>query len=426
MGMEVKIEKLIYGGEGLAHHEGHTVFVPFVLPNEVVAVEPVESKKKFVRGRVERLLTPSAERTAAPCPHFGVCGGCHYQHIPYEAQVQYKIEILRETLGRIGHIRWDGAIEAHTASPFQYRNRAQWKIRPASGRTPPAAGYLRAGSSELCPVTECPIISPRLAKVFAALRQLLSQEKMSATLAEMEVFVDAADEKTLVSSSVEEFNQATPRLLDTLRSSLPGVETVLLLDPRGEHMELSGPGFLTYDVGGFRYRVGHLSFFQVNRYLIPELMDTLLEQEKGDLALDVYAGVGLFTLPLARRFSTVVGVESDPAAARDLHANIVANRLAARRVHSLAETFLASWKQTPDFVILDPPRAGVTRQALVQLRQLAPKRIAYLSCDPSTLARDLELLTSDNGRYEITDLHLFDLFPQTYHIESLARLRLRC
>src|ERR1700691_4246196 len=128
--MDITIEKLIYGGEGLAHHEGETVFVPFVLPAERVAVAPVEQKKKFVRARVEKLLDPSPSRTAPRCPHFGTCGGCNYQHIPYEEQLKYKVEILRETLRRIGKIEWAGEIGSHGSTPWEYRNRAQWKVRP--------------------------------------------------------------------------------------------------------------------------------------------------------------------------------------------------------------------------------------------------------------------------------------------------------
>ena len=128
--MEITIEKLIYGGEGLAHHDGSTVFVPFVLPAERVSAQLVEQKKKFIRARVDRLIEPSLERTVAQCPHFGVCGGCDYQHIPYEAQLKYKTDILRETLRRIGQIDWTGEITTHASPPWAYRNRAQWKIRP--------------------------------------------------------------------------------------------------------------------------------------------------------------------------------------------------------------------------------------------------------------------------------------------------------
>src|ERR1700676_4667231 len=172
--MEVKIEKLVYGGDGLAHYEGQTVFVPLVLPGELVSIAPAERKKKFVRGRLERVVEASPERVAAPCPHFGRCGGCQYQHIPYDAQIRYKTEILRETLGRIGRVKWDGPIGAQSSPPFGYRNRTQWKISPSTAdQTAQQMGYFEMGSTRLCAVNECSILTPRLADTFERLKTLL-------------------------------------------------------------------------------------------------------------------------------------------------------------------------------------------------------------------------------------------------------------
>src|ERR1039458_3942970 len=170
--MDITIEKLIYGGDGLAHHEGSTVFVPFVLPTERISAALVEQKKKFIRARVERVLEPSPERATPPCPHCGVCGGCNYQHIPYEAQLKYKSEILRETLRRIGRIEWLGEITAYPSPPWAYRNRAQWKVRPLGedGVGGTGIGYFRANSSALCAVEDCSILSPLLLKTLLALR----------------------------------------------------------------------------------------------------------------------------------------------------------------------------------------------------------------------------------------------------------------
>ena len=424
--MNVKIEKLVYGGEGLGHNEGRTVFVPFVLPDEVVAVRPVATRKKFVRGRVQEVLTASPERTAPPCPHFAVCGGCHYQHIPYEAQLKYKVEILRETLRRIGRVNWEGPISAQGSPPFGYRNRAHWEVRPAGEDSGAAIGYHQAGSSALCPVEECPILSPRLAETLAALRELFSAGKAPATLREVEAFADSADAKILLNVSLEKFDVPPTTLAGNLRNALPGIESILLHDAARDHFELLGPGFLHYDAGGSRYRVGHLSFFQVNRFLVDELVRGVVEEERGALALDLFAGVGLFTIPLSRRFKRVLGVESNLAAARDLQVNIEQNGARAQQVNLQAESLLAEWKETPDLVVLDPPRAGVPAAALARLVQLGPPRVTYLSCDPSTLARDLAALTGGpekTGRYEISEVRLFDVFPQTYHIESLVRLK---
>ncbi len=424
--MDVKIEKLVYGGEGLAHHDGATIFVPFVLPGEVVAVEPIERKKKFVRGRLQQLIAPSPERAAAPCPHFTVCGGCHYQHISYPAQLSYKVEILRETLWRIGKVQWEGPIQAHPSPPFGYRNRAQWKARPVGGRL--GIGYFQASSSALCAVDECRVLSSQLEETLAALRRLGVEGHLPATLREIEAFA-SGDGEILLNASLADFTTAPATLAETLRHALPGVESILLHESSRDRMELFGPGFLHYAAAGARYRVGHLSFFQANRFLIDELAQALAADSQGRLALDLFAGVGLFTIPLARRFERVVAVESNPAAAGDLKANIESSGGVAQAVNEDVETFLRHWTEPPDWVALDPPRSGVPAGALERLAQLAPECITYVSCDPATLARDLAVLTRPDepsrATYALSELHLFDIFPQTFHIESLARLRRR-
>ncbi len=423
--MDVKIEKLVYGGEGLGHHEGHTVFVPFVLPDEFVTVRPFGRNKKFVRGRVQQVLTPSPERTAAPCPHFAICGGCHYQHIPYEAQLRYKAQILRETLGRIGRVTWDGPIATHASPPFGYRNRAQWKLRPPEAGAAGVIGYHQAGSSALCAVNECPILSPRLAAVLEALRNIVARGKAPVTLREVEAFADSADTKLLINAGFERFDAPPAALAEFFQNALPGIETILLHETSRDRFELFGPGFIHYEADGSRYRVGHLSFFQVNRFLVDELVRAVVGEESGRLALDLFAGVGLFTISLAKHFERVIGVESNLATARDLQANIEHAGANAQQVNISSESLLAEWKEAPDMVVLDPPRAGVSAEALARLAELAPARITYLSCDPATLARDLAALTGATGRHAIQEILLFDVFPQTYHIETLVRLSLR-
>jgi len=420
--MDVKIEKLVYGGDGLGHADGATVFVPFVLPEEVVRVREVERRKKFVRGQVEEVVNASAERTSPPCRHFGVCGGCHYQHMPYEAQLRYKAEILRENLRRIGRVQWEGRIESVGSAPLGYRNRAQWHIRGG------ATGYLQAGTNVLCAVDECPILSPRLAETLGHVRELVREKRLPPTVTEIEAFADAADEKVLLNVSLSHFHGQEKVIAKALREGIEGAESVLLHEASRGVMELDGPGYLTYEAGGFRYRVGHMSFFQVNRFLIEEMVRRVVGEEKGALALDLFAGVGLFTLPLAKRFERIISVESNPATVRDLRANVKENDVDCGAVQEGVEKFLASWKDTPDLVVVDPPRAGVAAQAIEKLRRVGPARIVYLSCDPSTLARDLTLLSQTNGTgagYEMQSVELLDVFPQTYHIEALVRLARR-
>ena len=429
--MDVTIEKLIYGGEGLAHHDGSTVFVPFVLPAERAAILPTEQKKKFIRARLERVLDVSPERIASRCPHFGLCGGCDYQHIPYEAQLKYKTDILRETLRRIGRIEWLGEITVHASKHWNYRNRAQWKVRPlkdSSGDAAPAEadklgiGYFRANSMALCAVSDCPILSPLLLKTLLALRDALAASALPRQLREFEAFSNSADSKLLLTATFAGFPARAAELASKIREVVPEIESLLFHDPGRERMELFGPGFLEYEADGQTFRVGHFSFFQVNSSLVDELAHHVVDRdEDGRLALDLFAGVGLFATALTKKFGRVIAVEANPAAARDLETNARGGPIEVRA--SDVERFLERFKEKPEFVVLDPPRDGMARPALDRLSRIQPARIVYVSCEPPTLARDLAVLVA--AGYEIVNMHFFDLFPQTFHMEAVTRLRRR-
>jgi 23S rRNA (uracil1939-C5)-methyltransferase len=428
--VEITIEKLIYGGEGLAHHDGSTIFVPFVLPAERIAAATVEQKKKFIRARVERMLQPSPNRASARCPHFGVCGGCDYQHIPYDSQLKYKTEILGETLRRIGRIEWPGEITTHASPPWAYRNRAQWKVRPLGedGAGGLGIGYFRANSTALCTVEDCAILSPLLLKTLLALRAGAAAGMLPREMREIEAFAGGDDSKLLITATFAGFPPRAQELVEKLRGILPEIESLLFHDPTRERMELDGPGFVECEAAGSTYRVGHFSFFQVNRFLAGELARVVAEEEAdGRLAFDLFAGVGLFSVPLAKRFARVIAVESNPAAARDLEANTSGRIARSGRIIEVrsadVEQFLTKLKERPELVVLDPPRAGLTPGIIKQLARIAPARITYVSCDPPTLARDLAAFTK--AGYDISGVHLFDLFPQTFHMETVVSLRRR-
>jgi 23S rRNA (uracil1939-C5)-methyltransferase len=426
---ETKIEKLVYGGDGLAHHEQSTVFVPFVIPGETVRVTPVEAKKKFIRGTAE-IIEASPERIAAQCPRFTVCGGCHYQHIPYDAQLQYKAGILRETLARIGRIEWTGDIHTHASPPFGYRNRAQWAVRPVGNPAKPAIGYFQQSSSLLVPTDVCPILSPKLESTLAALSAAFSEGRLPGNITGVECFSDAAGEKILLNVSLSQTGQTVSTLATRFREIVTNVESILFHDEKADDYQLLGPGYLQYGAAGHSFRVGHLSFFQVNRFVVEDLVravvgETTSGENKRGLALDLFAGVGLFSLPLAARYDRVIAVEGNVATERDLEANLK-NHPTARGRHLDTESFLARHKEPADLVVLDPPRAGLTPPAIQRLRDLGPSNIAYLSCDPATLARDLAAFTGATApgtRYEIGNITLYDIFPQTYHIEALVKLQ---
>lgn len=431
--VQVHIEKLVYGGEGLAHANGETIFVPFVLAEEDAEVEVAERKKKLVRASVTRLLKPSPERIAPRCPHFGTCGGCDYQHISYGEQLRIKEAILRETLKRIGRVDWNGPIAIHKSPPWEYRNRAQWRVRPAAsdgGRShtdrTSAIGYFRARSAALCPIEVCSIISPKLLETFTTLRDALATGNLPSTVREIEAFASHDDRELLLNVTCTSLPRSRETLLQKFAELIPAAKSILVQDVTANQMALRGPGFIQYNVLHRSLRVAHLSFFQVNRFLLEEVATTVASlADAGELAFDLYAGAGLFTLLLAGNFSNVHAVEADPVSARDLEINAGASGKHVPIHNQAANVFLNQWKRkqamgAPDVVVADPPRAGLDDGVAEQLAAIAPRRIVYVSCDPATLARDLAKLNSKG--YTLRELHLFDMFPQTYHIESAMLL----
>jgi len=428
--LKLSIEKLVYGGDGLAHADGNTVFVPYVLPGEEVRAATKTRQKKLLWAELLEVTSPAKERSKPRCPHFQKCGGCHYQHISAGEQLRLKKDILRETLSRLGGISWDGVIVEHAAEPYGYRNRAQWAVRDGMPR---ALGYFLPESSVILPIDECPVLSPQLAQTFLKLQDMTRFGALPTGVPEIEAFADSRDEKIALNVAFDRFPKPAGELMSAFRDALPQLESLLLLDQKKNRFELSGPGYLTQEAGGYQYRVSHLSFFQVNRFLIEDLLKTVVANAQGEMALDLYAGVGFFTLPLTKAFTNVVSVDANLAATRDLHANAEAAGVAIVSHNEHVEEFLKKTKDKPEFVVLDPPRAGLGAQAAKDLAELGAAEIVYLSCDPSTLARDLAVLTNSARKpkeisapassYEITEMHLFDLFPQTFHIETLVRLR---
>jgi len=433
---ELTPTKLVYGGDALGHHAGRTVLVPRVLPGERAEVEAVRTAKGITHARPLRILQASPQRVEPPCPYFGRCGGCHYQHLEPEFQSTTKREILRETLRRLGGIDWKGDIPLHSGPPWNYRNQAQFKVAQVPGGRV-ELGFFEAHSHRVFPVDACLIVSPRLN---AALEELRRPEwaRGLAGLREIDVVADDRDEEVMITLQIEGGAIVAEQFAQDLLKRIPGAVSVAIesggagtgrsLDsgqdacPTSSPTRVLGKPALHYTVGGLRYRLSPGSFFQVSRYLTPALVQSVTGDQRGALALDLYAGVGLFSLPLARSFERVVAAEANPLAASDLKANAEAQGLS--NLFAASETtydFLRRFGQVgPDLAVLDPPRSGVDAGSLKLLAALGPLRIHYLSCSPPTLARDLKALAARG--YRLESLELFDLFPQTYHIEALAKM----
>jgi len=397
--LTLPVEKLVYGGAGLSRHEGRVVLTPFVLPGETATITIERERKDLLNGRVLEVINKSDARTAPRCNVFGRCGGCHYQHALYPAQVEMKKDVLREVLQRIGKVDAPATIEAVTGEPWGYRNRIQLHI---DGQK---VGYRAANSHTVIDTSECPVSSPKLNESLRALRRMVRNHRFPRFVRSIELFTNERDVQVNVSETMAGQRVARP-FFDWLESELPG----------------SATGPIEYAANGNSYRVHYKSFFQVNRFLVGALTDAAIGDAAGDKAVELYAGVGLFSLSLANTFARVDAVESVKMAVEDAEANARRARKNISHFRATSEEFLAGVKNAPDFVLADPPRAGLGPEVVTELLRLKPRRIGIVSCDPSTLARDLKGLCE--AGYRIRSMTLVDLFPQTFHMETVTHLEL--
>jgi len=433
---------MIYGGDGLARlpaderGPGKAVFVPLVLPGEKIEASVVEQKAGFARARADSIIEPSRYRVEPGCPYFGSCGGCHYQHSSYEHQLKIKQEILRETLRRTAKIESAVEIQVHPSPPWNYRNRSRLKVQAAPEFK---AGYFKMGSHELLAVEECPISSPLVNRGIAALWQCGRAGKVPAGVEEVEFFANAADSQMLVEVSAgQQSRRAALRAwAEEFRGFMPEIAGVVVfrsakIDRNAPEKLLTvGEGHLTYQTARAAYRVSAGSFFQTNRHLTDELVKIVTDGQSGELALDLYAGVGLFSTGLCD-MRHILSVESSQTSTADLSYNLLSN---GEAVQATSEEYLSGLGKAsragkvavfphpafrPDLVVVDPPRSGLGERVARMLVTLGAPRVVYVSCDPVTLARDLVVLLS--GGYRIEQWHLVDLFPQTFHLETVVRL----
>jgi 23S rRNA (uracil1939-C5)-methyltransferase len=439
------IEKLIYGGDGLSRlpaddrGRGKAVFVPFTLAGEKIEASLTEQKSGFARAKVDAVIEPSPQRIQPGCQYFASCGGCHYQHTSYEHQLEIKKEILRETLRRVAKLELGFDIETHPSPPWNYRNRSRLQVETSPKF---AVGYFKMASHELLAVEECPISSPLINRGIAALWQSGRTGKVPAGVREVEFFANADDTQLLVDVGCgREAKRAAVRdWAEELRAALPIIAGVVAFrepnpgDRKAGAQEILvtvGAKFLDYQTQRGIYRVSAGSFFQTNRHLTDELVRIVTGGQSGELALDLYAGVGLFSTALGD-FHHIVSVESSQTSSGDLSYNQASN---GESVQATTEQYLARKEDSgrvgkgavlshtihkPDLAVVDPPRSGLGERVARMLATLGAPRVVYVSCDPATLARDLVLLLA--AGYRVEQVHLVDLFPQTFHLESVVHL----
>jgi 23S rRNA (uracil1939-C5)-methyltransferase len=446
----VAIEKPIYGGAFLARVDGKAVFVPLTLPGEQVSIRTMQNKSGYSTAELTEILTPSPQRILPSCPHFGACGGCNYQHTSYESQLEFKQAILRETLERSGvHLQARSGVHPQarsgvhpqarsgvqppshigvlSASPWSYRNRIRLAF-DAEGNP----GYRGRRSHSLIPISECPIAAPLLLSAAQAVAETLHRVPANLRPKELSLFCDPAETALLVTFFASDSTAfRLEPIANALHERIPALKSAeLAADGRPGHPARTlakwGEPAISYAVAGFNYRVDQGAFFQVNRWLVDALVECVTQGQSGELALDLFAGVGLFARKLTATFARVVAVESAPPAVVALEQNLNGTTGTAVRASTLdfLRQFCAAERPSqivPNLIVLDPPRTGLGPEIITLLAAIAAPTLVYVSCDPATLARDLRALIASG--YSIQSITLADLFPQTFHLETVVHLR---
>ncbi len=430
--LRVTIERLVFQGSGFGRlPDGRVVFVPYTAPGDEAEIEVTGARDDYVRANLVRVLNPAPVRATPTCRYFGTCGGCYWQHVTYASQLEWKRDILRELLARVGKLT-DVPVSTPIApaGPWEYRARAQFKVF-AGARL--HIGFHQRETHRVVDIDRCPLLDVRLNSVLGILRHMRdpSLPKLFLNLREIWVAVGTGTGEAIVSFFARVQDRAAIRLVfDRIRTEVPTLQGVVLLDgdPR-QHprfVDRHGLGAIAEQVGDLRFRVDATAFFQVSGLAAEALTRLVVEGAVltgTERVLDLYGGVGTFTVPLARHAKEVVGVEANPAAAADAVHNLRSNGCAgARIVQAQVEQALPALAQEGpwDLIILDPPRQGASRRVLDAIAGMAVPRLVYISCDPSTLARDLGLLVPVG--YRCTALTPVDLYPQTFHLEAVAVL----
>lgn len=443
MSIDVELTDLAYGGDAVGRYEGRVLFVPGGIPGERVRVEIVEERRGHARADLLEILRPAPERIEPLYPLLTDCG-CQWQHIAYPAQLTWKAHIVRQLLVRIGK-QPDAVVHPTVGmtdgiAPWEYRNIALFSVGPSG-----EIGFKLTDSHEIQDLESCELLHPALNMVYQRVRSKL-QTYFGPELAEMIQGFTIRGAIGAVSTSDMAPVKAAPTLLSVharpgsvmeepqqlaqeLMTVAPGIVGVIIERVGGRYGRVvAGQEFLTDVISGRRFRISSDSFFQVNVVQTPVLAEravALLEPQRSDVVLDGYSGVGLFSAFLAPRVSRVLAIESQPSAVMDARANATLNN--QNNITALEGTLerllgqIYYRRERVDLALVDPPRAGCHPKALQALQSLAPRAICYVSCDPSTLARDIATLCSNN-RYRLVAAQPIDMFPQTYHIECIALL----
>ena len=425
---QVTVERMIPGGKGIAFLEKKAVFLPLVVPGDRVLVKQSADRGSYLEVLDSELIEASPDRQTPPCPYFGRCGGCDFQQMTVPRQLDSKAEILTDALRRVGRIGGSHSGIVRIPSPDSaYRNRLQLKALARNGRV--SWGFFERASHRVVEVDRCRIALDGLWSILPDLRTFLERSPMTVgCLSEVEIF-QGDGEEVLIDLKLK---PGAENLSILKRDLLAGgfdwesrPVSLYLSRSQKRTLRVSGPGYVHKTVGEWTFRVSRGSFFQINEFMLESLSRRATRGLAGSRALDLFCGVGFFTLPLSKTFGLVWAVDQNAAAILDMEANARTNgRRNCRIFHRDLDTFLRDRRrdlEEVDLVLLDPPRSGIPKTTVGRVADLRASRLVYVSCDPSTLARDLAIIL-DRG-YGIESLEIVDLFPHSHHLETIARLK---
>ncbi len=407
------VKKLVYGGYGFAQKEGKSVLVDYALPGEIVEVQTLQEKKDYLLARVKRVIMPSSARREPPCPYFGVCGGCQLQHMEYPSQVRSKEEILLETLNRIGKLELKKLEHSVFSEEFGYRVRVQFKV--SEGKL----GFFKRKSHEIVEIKECPVAHPSVNELIPSLKELAKKVK---GLKEIHVFYSPHEEEFLIKLLSEKY--FPKEKLKRLREGVLPKRVVGVSLYKENRLYNLGRDFTFVKVGSYKYRVSMDSFIQVNHLLWEDFCGSAIPEGRFNRVLELHCGIGFFSLFLAERSDFVLAYDTNRSAIKDAEYNAKINSIG--NVSFQHESGLEALKkhagENIDLLFLDPPRSGLSEGEAKIIKKNKPREIVYVSCEPTTLARDLKVLVE--GRYRLVSVRMVDNFPNTYHIEAIAYLKM--
>lgn len=421
--LELTVEKGVFRGRGLARHQGQVVFVPRGLPGDRLRVRITAVTRGYAEAVLEAVLAPAPSRRASPCPYVPRCGGCAYQELDYAGQLELKAGVLRESLER-GGVKWDGPLAVVASPETAWRTRASFHVDARS--EPLVLGLRQEQSRRVVDVEHCLQVSTGTNAALGVLRRALATEPaLARRVRDVDVAESRDGAERVAALEAELGAEEATRLGARVRDSpwLSGVGLVEGSRGRRRYLPLHGEPYVHHHVGGFRLRAHVLSFFQANRFLVDELVGHVTGLiPQGGTVLDLYAGVGLFALALGARAERVAGAELNPWAVEDARANVAGAAMDHVGIEALdVLDALESWPAAAsECVVLDPPRTGAPREVIEALARRRPAVVVYVSCDPPTLGRDLRQLHGLG--YRLDALRGFDLFPDTFHLEAVARL----